>query len=806
MKHCNKHAYCAATVGEKRKPSYRGNGISIGKVLKRSFAAVAALVILATAYAMILPALTMSAADCGIEEHAHTEACYTTEKKLVCENTDEDHTHSEACFAEQKVLTCGKESHAHTDECFRQQEEGENGEPVGSDNNDSALLTNRIPEEYKDFAAYLSGVGGSIESFLFNSENCLIDNIYEASGREYTYLLRLKSPYIMPDTYYYYLPESMNVDYSSQTGAISNGSSEIGTYRISEDSSYILFTFDEKTTQYQSITGQITLSVSFAEYIKPAVSKTGWLISPEGMMDGYFHFRISADIPADREGLAKREWCFLDRSEITEQWVYDFDDPVNAANTHIYISYGDVKRHEIFNIRDVWNNENESIAFCVDKDSKFLYLVNRCSCEKPELCVESKDGHCCGELLSDYPEWCTCWGVDDNATVDIEYKNAINGADGTYILHNQNEIDSEGNMTYENQVILFGRYRDEKGELIEENKKARALVTFSAFMGKEETAHATQDNGYTGEFCISLNPQKADLSKLDTDGDGEFDKSFKVTDSMSSLKYAEGSMSITAEDMEGNLIELTAGTDFTVTATQTEAGTDLEILITKLGKYSYELKYNAQVFMTSGDTTVNINNIATSILYDRDNEPGNPTFTYFRRFVFDEQWNFLKYTVEILKVDYADETKVLKDAQFGLYSANDELMAEKTTDENGRAEFTTNAVEGLIFQPGTLYYLQETKAPKGYDLSTVRYWFYFGKERDAALEQVLEEQYPGVSITFFGAGENKEYIAAFTLTNEKCFFLPETGGNGTFIFIAAGALLFALAAGCVIICRIKKRV
>ena len=52
-------------------------------------------------------------------------------------------------------------------------------------------------------------------------------------------------------------------------------------------------------------------------------------------------------------------------------------------------------------------------------------------------------------------------------------------------------------------------------------------------------------------------------------------------------------MRITAEDTDGGLIELTAGTDFSVTATPTEAGTDLEIKITKLGSYSYELKYNA---------------------------------------------------------------------------------------------------------------------------------------------------------------------------------------------------------------------
>ena len=58
--------------------------------------------------------------SCGQEEndeHTHTDDCYTEEKKLVCDKEEQDgHTHTEDCYT--KELTCGKEEHTHTDACY----------------------------------------------------------------------------------------------------------------------------------------------------------------------------------------------------------------------------------------------------------------------------------------------------------------------------------------------------------------------------------------------------------------------------------------------------------------------------------------------------------------------------------------------------------------------------------------------------------------------------------------------------------------------------------------------------------------
>ena len=813
----------------------------LSKVVRRSFVAVAAMVVFVTTYAMILPAITISTPNCGIEEHTHADSCYRIEKKLICTNTDEAHVHTDKCYSEQRILACGKEIHVHTDECYAKPTEEPTSEnsnaPPGSNPKekdqmllngmDLAALKSEITSQYIDFEEYLASVGGKIESFLYDSNNNLIDTIYEASGQGYTYTLRLSSPYIMPGTYYYALPKGIDVDFASKTGDISNGDSVIGTYQISADSTYILFTFDESASHYQDITGQITLSVSFEETIDASVGKSGWLITPEGTTDGFFHFKITAKIPAAREGLAMRQWRLSDRSEITYQWVHDFAEAENAKNTHVYISYGDVERREIYNIKDVWNNTGEQIAYYVDENSsnKYLYLVNRCTCEESRLCLEKKDGKCHSTLLSAYPGWCTCWSLDENATVDIEYKNAVNGYDGKPILRDQNNMsdtDSDS-QTYENNVTLTGRYRDsssgsgndsaESGsagirDLI--TKKSRVSVPYSSMFDKKESKKAEADNEYTSEFTITFNKHCTDMSKLDVDGDGNFDDHVTLVDRMESLKYVTGSMKVIAVDAEGNQIELLSGTDFTVDCEQTEKGNDLTIKLYKLGKYVYIITYEAQVFSEPSSSIVEIKNDVMFDIYGNqtfgeEGQNPNPVYRYSRRFAYEEQWDYLKYKVNILKTDYEDDTKTLEGAVFALYSEDGNEVARRTTDSEGKASFATDAAEGLIFKTGTLYYIEEKQAPGGYDLNTLKYWFYFSESSDPVLERRMNERYPGINLTLVQPNADKEYIAEFNITNEKAFELPETGGGGVYPYIFAGGFLIVLSVAGIIFRQRFKR-
>ena len=89
----------------------------------------ACVVVFCTTYALILPAITLSAEPkCGLEEHTHTEDCYET--RLVCgqeeapetdpagsqEAAEPAHVHTDACY--ERVLTCEKTEHTHTDACY----------------------------------------------------------------------------------------------------------------------------------------------------------------------------------------------------------------------------------------------------------------------------------------------------------------------------------------------------------------------------------------------------------------------------------------------------------------------------------------------------------------------------------------------------------------------------------------------------------------------------------------------------------------------------------------------------------------
>ncbi|MEE1262911.1 MSCRAMM family protein [Ruminococcus sp.] len=792
-------------VKEKKPKRYRQSGdgrirsSSLSRILKRTFGLAAALVVFVTAYAMVLPAITISVPECGIEEHSHTDECYRIEKTLKCSNTDEDHIHTDDCYDIQRILECEKELHTHTDECYEKNSptdpDGKSAEEVGIYYENSSGISNADLSAYKDFEEYLNGVGGKIESLLYDDNNCLLDNVYEASGSGYTFLLRMSSPKIVPDTYFYYLPKGINVDFTSRTGDISNGTSTIGTYTISDDSTYILFTFSSESMNYQNISGQITLSASFEGRISASVQKSGWLISPEGIMDGYFHFNISAKIPADREGLPERRWSLLDRSEITNPWIQDFSDPEKTKDLKITISYGNVKDYELHDISEVYNNPKVQIAYFTDSDTKELILANRCTCDDAKLCLETENGKCVCTELNSYPGWCTCWCLDENATLDISYKNAVNGADGTYILQNQNEIENTGPLSYENKVSLTGTYRNASGQLINDIKKATASIEFGSLVDKREMVIACEEGEYESEFRIALNKEKADFSKFDVDGDGQYDKHVVISDVMNNLKYIAGSMKITAEDADGNQFELIAGTDFNVDVKQTDTGAEMEISLRKLGRYTYFIVYKTKVFSEDTDKTVEISNSVTLKLYDGN----NPSYRYTRKFAYSEQWDYLKYEVRLLKVDYEDHSKHLEGAVYGLYAADGTLMAERTTDKDGKCVFATNTVEGLIFSTNTMYYLKEISPPEGYDINITPYWFYFSETRDSTGERKLETAYPGINIAHVAPNEKNTYIAEMELTDEKCFVLPETGGDGTAVFVIAGAALIAAAAGCFVI-------
>lgn len=89
------------------------------KAWQKAVMCLAAIVVFCTAYALILPAITLEQDTiCGQEAHTHSDACYSTKSTLICEFPEQPaHTHTEACYAEEQILTCTGE-HGHTEACY----------------------------------------------------------------------------------------------------------------------------------------------------------------------------------------------------------------------------------------------------------------------------------------------------------------------------------------------------------------------------------------------------------------------------------------------------------------------------------------------------------------------------------------------------------------------------------------------------------------------------------------------------------------------------------------------------------------
>ncbi len=181
---------------------------------------------------------------------------------------------------------------------------------------------------------------------------------------------------------------------------------------------------------------------------------------------------------------------------------------------------------------------------------------------------------------------------------------------------------------------------------------------------------------------------------------------------------------------------------------------------------------------------------------DYINQPVIHTFTYERKKLPDiVVENIHSKSIELTKVDKTDNTKVLEDAVFGLYTT---VEAEKMSDEEIMRLATEHGLTldsaKTIVKDGKTYYLygiaatdingkitferlaqedyliKELKAPQGYYVIPVQ------------SEQICD-------LTASGS------LQQITIANRKKALMPATGGQGSGGIVALGALLVLIAAG-----------
>lgn len=794
--------------------------------------AVAALVVFCTTYAMILPAITMEGkVVCGKEEHIHQQSCYCTEKILVCEleegkkhsheencynsngdlickvSTSELHTHTDECYKEKIVMACGKTMHEHTSACFESVQqttekatsvteeltsesttenssESSSKEISKADNSKTGVKSSAdSTSEIKDLKEYLeTELGGEVYHTVYDNEGKIVPDTTLVSGEGYIFSLTIKAKGIMPGTYQYTLPAEFYLPVEEYNGEITGSSSEsVGNYSTKQDDSVvIIITFDENINNYQDFAGVIEFDIAIdngGEKPKdPAISKTGAFNEADGMFD----FKIEATIPAHSGNDLFKEWYIFDESRVTGvgSWVQSLDDAV------ISITYNEVNKDgetvektvDIPNITKV--DETDNIAYICSDITGYdcLYLVNRCKCNET-LCGHLGEEDCMSlseefgdEAYDDYDEWCTCWNLDKNAVLSIEYKNNKHG-------NNKDLLNSYAGKNYINDVSLASD---------DDTITASVSVPIPDLISKSLTEKFSSDNNYKGEYTVYVNKSMVDLSKVDSNNDGVADTEVIINDTMTNVSYIPGSISIVATNAEGSSDTLVYGTDYEIEYIPgsedllTTYNSKLNIAIKKLGAYMYTIKYNGQAISNKEEgTSVNIktNNQATLSIYNYPSSDVNFT-CYFR-----QNWSYLKRILTIEKTDI-DDGKLLPGAVYGLFTEDGYEIARGTTDGVGLYDFKTNVREGIIFEEKTAYYIKEIDAPDGYSLDTSLHWFYFAKERVEELELL----YDGI-ILFDLDDDGSDDFNKMKLTDEKGIKLPETGGCGTGVYTVAGLIL-----------------
>ena len=107
------------------------------------------------------------------------------------------------------------------------------------------------------------------------------------------------------------------------------------------------------------------------------------------------------------------------------------------------------------------------------------------------------------------------------------------------------------------------------------------------------------------------------------------------------------------------------------------------------------------------------------------------------------------------------------------------------TDANGQLLFQTNIIEGIILREHIPYYMQELKAPPGYQLDDTQYWFCFCDQHSDTC-QICDEVLAGIQAVRIPF----EQIGKVHATNQlQHYDLPATGGCGVYPVILGSVIL-----------------
>lgn len=505
--------------------------------------------------------------------------------------------------------------------------------------------------------------------------------------------------------------------------------------------------------------------------IAAEIIKNGSFVSDAA--GGAFLWEIQATIPGRVEGQrAEYSWFISDEMRLLDESGTIVGRLQNDAHLSMVTAIYNGKTIQIPRIQDAtdsdmfaWDNAWTATENGISH-TRNINLLCRCQCT-PDTCHWTG----CGEywFQNDDGTWatngfCQCWTETQNMTFTFVYKTS-----------DLSMVEGYGALGYQvnNHAQLF--YMPDSSTSVRVSYDDASVIIPNLF--EKQLTH--DFDGYTAHYKVTINESKLVL----TNGTPLY-----IHDVMTkTLAYISGSLVITAEDENGNITTLQQGADYTVTYDGTgnqvdEKGNEvhvLDIVILHPQPVMYTLNYDATLIIPAHITEgIKYSNSATITLWGESIKDTTAEKVYA-----DINIAAKNYKVELFKT-CAATGEPLGGATFGLYNAQGGLITTDVTDENGELVFQSNIIEGIILREHILYYMQELKAPPGYQLDDTKHWFCFCDNTGDSCE-ICDEVLAGlgaIRIPF-------EQIGKVNVTNQIMHYdLPATGGSGVYPLILVSVL------------------
>ncbi len=808
----------------------------------RAIAALAVLVVLGVIHYLTMPAITMeNEIVCGLEEHTHTHGCYDEvdgENVLICGLSE--HSHDERCLAaaqeEETIFFCGFDySHQHSDACYV---DGVQVCTLGEHTHSEICLDPSAPrvslqapkvekptqqpdasaqaenedEEDPELSAMTQEEPPITEAVSLDSpENGEYENIRDQENARISFAIQVNQKEVEPAHFYgegSYTLSISSVELPSYEGTIFYCKLYTRGFTLFAEDDGSLKRLEEFTHQSPGSTASVYYWAQrdadgyYCIYILPKegseivfqVSISGTAVSELSereisaqksgswsAQDLAYRYEAALVLPS-YENFRDHAYSFKDWTAISDKGYSPFFGNTKAKDLKFTYQIGSQEVHTLRPIHEVWNDPSAQIAY-YQKDDE-IYLMNRKTHEGACLVSSPIDG---------YSDWCACWAQGEETVIRISYVD----------VYAQNYFVQFPKTVVRNRVTinsLDGRNGQTTQEAFGEVRNVLPAILDKSF------------NPTNSQCKITLNESRQDLSGYGT---------LTITDCMKNAVYG-GNLTITATNAVKETTTLQPGTDYVLSVSAEKDLFTLELL--RPGAYSYAITYNVE--KVTGDGGVATNNV----------EINTTKISKSISIEFDYKVSSNSYGCDVSFIKRYDENNPTVGAEFGLYNANDDLLARSVTTpdgkrviakagksdttwgdivytiDNGDDRVTFDARAGI--RSGQLFYIKEIAAPEGYLLDKTRYYFFVTSHpNEPALTPVT--MYQGNPVNVLDNWELRlnpslpgyyYYYMSYTydvvFDNFKAYELPETGGSGNVPLLLCGG--FLLIAPC-LYCLWKKR-